>query len=379
MKPALLLIAAALALSCGKPDHPPAPASEAALPVRTTRVVSVEAMGSYEASGTVRARTTTVLSSKAMGYVREVKVQAGDRVRAGDLLVMLDARDLETGQAQAEAALREARSALPEAAAGIAAAQAGLELSQATLRRIEDLLDKKSVSRQEFDEAQARRRVAAAQHEMAVAKRSQVESRIRQAEEAVKNAAILRGYAEIRAPFAGLLTERRVEPGSLAAPGTPLLTIEQPSYRLEASVEESRLASIRGGQAVKVVLDALAQTFTGQVSEIVPAIDAASRSFVVKIDLPAAPALRSGIFGRARFPSAPRQALWIPAGALAEQGQVESVFVVEDGAARTRLVTTGGRAEGRIEILSGLGPSDRVISPRPAGLRDGRKVKADGE
>ncbi len=113
----------------------------------------------------------------------------------------------------------------------------------------------------------------------------------------------MRDYTRIAAPFAGVVTARSVEPGNLAAPGAPLLTIEREgAYRLEASVDESRLPFVKAGQAVDVALEALDRRLTARVSEIVPAVDAASRAYIVKIDLPALPNLRSGMFGRAWFP-----------------------------------------------------------------------------
>lgn len=330
----------------------------------------------YEAVGTVRARTASVISAKVMGHIREVKVAAGDRVRAGQLLVELDARDLEAGYRQADAALNEVRGALPEAENAVSAARAQLELAQVTFRRMKDLFNKRSVSNQEFDEAAARLKVAQAGHEMAQAKRAQLTSKIAQAEAARRAAEVMCEYAKIAAPFDGIVTEKTAEAGALAAPGAPLLTLErQGEYRLEAAVEESRLTQIRAGQSAEVVLDALNRALSGRVSEIVPAVDASARTFTVKIDLPALPQLRSGLFGRARFQLGRRMALTVPAEAVSERGQLFSVFVAEDGRARSRLVTVGQRVGTRFEALSGLHPGERVIHPARAGLADGAKVE----
>jgi RND family efflux transporter MFP subunit len=203
-----------------------------------------------------------------------------------------------------------------------------------------------------------------------------MEERIKQAEEGAAAAGIQRGYAEIRAPFDGRVIERKVEPGNLAMPGVALLTVERGGgFRLEAAVEESKLPEIRRGQRTGVVLEALGKTVEGTVAEIVPAVDPGSRSALVKINLPASPGLRSGMFGRARFPGGPRQALTVPAGAVLEQGQVRTVLVAERGYARARLVTTGERTEGRVEILSGLAAGDAVIFPKIPGLADGARVE----
>jgi RND family efflux transporter MFP subunit len=311
-----------------------------------------------------------------MAYVREVRVAAGDRVREGQLLVALDSRDLDAGYRQAEAAQAEARSAVPEADNAIASAQASLNLAQATHKRMKELLDKDSISNQEFDESSARLKLAQAGYAMALARRAQLDSRIAQAGQAVASAEVMRSYAQIAAPFAGMVTAKSVEPGILAAPGAPLLTIEREgAYRLEAVVEESKLVLIRTGQPVAVALDGIGRSLEGRVSEIVPAIDAASRSFTVKIDLPAIAQLRSGLFGRARFALGTRQVLAVPAAAVTERGQLASVFVAGEGRARSRFVTLGQRAQDSIEILSGISPGERVVFPAPPGLADGAPVE----
>ena len=325
----------------------------------------------------MRAKTAAVISSKVMGYVRQVNFQAGDRVRAGQLLVELDSRDLETQVRQAEAAHREAQDALAEVDGAIATSKANLELAQATFRRMDDLFQKKSISNQEYDEASARLKVAQAGYEMATAKRAQVVAKGSQAAEAIKAAAIMRDYARITAPFDGVVTEKRVEPGNLAAPGAPLATIEQQGlYRLEASVEESRIREIHAGESVSVALDALGRTLEARVSEIVPSVDAASRSYIVKIDLPSLPELRSGMFGRASFSMGRRRVLAVPTGAVREEGQLRSVFAVDGGTARTRMVTLGESRQDRREVLSGLSEGEKIVFPVPVGFTDGTRVEA---
>jgi multidrug efflux system membrane fusion protein len=211
----------------------------------------------YEATGTVRARTSAVISAKLMGYVREVKVQAGDRVREGQLLVTLDTRDLDVSSRRAEAAREEVRSSVPEADSAVAAAKANLDLAQVTFDRMRDLFQKTSISNQEFDEASAKLKAAQAAYEMAQARRLQLNSKLAQVDQEVRATEVTRSYADVLAPFAGVVISRKsVDPGSLALPGVPLFTIEREgAYRLEASVEESRLAAIRVGQPVSVTLD----------------------------------------------------------------------------------------------------------------------------
>ncbi|MGA2715862.1 MAG: efflux RND transporter periplasmic adaptor subunit [Bryobacteraceae bacterium] len=356
----------------------PVASSASAIAVSTVTAATETWPSIYEATGTVRARASAAISSKLMGYVREVKVQTGDRVREGQVLVTLDARDLDLNSQRAEAAREEVRTAVPEADSAVAAAKANLDLVQVTFGRMQDLFQKKSLSDQEFDEASARLKAAQAAYDMAQARRVQLNSKLAQVDQDVHSTEVARSYADVVAPFAGLITAKSVEPGTLALPGTPLFTIEREgAYRLEAAVEESHLAATRVGQPVSVTLDSIDRAIESRVSEIVPAVDAASRAYTVKIDLPAIPSLRSGVFGRATFQLGSRPLLAIPAGAVTERGQLQSVLVADNGIARTRLITAGQKMNDRVEVLSGLSAGEKVIFPAPPGLSDGVAISAN--
>lgn len=370
--------AAAILAGCGgKEAEKKAPSPAKPVAVTTVKLAPAKLPEVYEATGTVRARTTSVLSARLMGHIREVRVQAGDTVKAGQVVAVIDAREIETALRQAQAARNEATSAAPEVDNAIAAAKAQLDLAQATFKRMKTLYDEKSITSQEFDEVSAKLRMAEANHQMALAKREQLQAKIRQASEAIAQIEIQREYAEVKAPFDGVVVERRAEPGMLAAPGMPIAVVEQAGvYRLEAAVEESRLGKIRPGMPVTVRLDAFDREIKSTVAEVVPALDPASRTFTVKINLGAAPGIKSGLFGRALFHFGERDALAVPASALVEDGSVVRVFVVEQDRARSRMVSTGVRAGGSVEILSGLREGETVIAPRPAGLADGAPVEA---
>lgn len=363
--------------ACGEgPREKSEASSTAAVTVSTVTATNDTWPSLYQATGTVRARTSTVISARVMGYVREVKVQTGDRARAGQLLVTLDTRELDVGSRRAEAVRQEVRTSVPEADGAVAAAQANLDLARLTFGRMQDLFRKTSISNQEFDEASAQLKAKQAAFDMAQARRAQLNAKLSQADQDVRSTEVTRTYADVVAPFAGVIVSKSVDPGSLALPGAPLLTLEREgAYRLEASVEESHLAAIRVGQPASVSLDGLDRSIDSRVSEIVPAVDAASRAYIVKIDLPALPALRSGVFGRASFTLGSRQALAIPAAAVIERGQLQSVLVVDNGVARTRLITTGQKVGDRVEVLSGLTAGEKLILPIPPDLTDGTRVE----
>jgi RND family efflux transporter MFP subunit len=373
----LLVLPLLVLAGCGRKNASEVKADEGpVIAVKTIAAQKTDWPAIYEATGTVRARTAAQITSRLMAYVREVRVRVGDHVNAGQTLVVLDARDLEARRRQAESARTEASSAAAEADHAIASAQAGLELATATFNRMKDLYDKKSLTDQEFDEANTKLKLARANLEMARSRRQQVSAKIAQSDDEVRSAEIAAGYAVIAAPFAGVVTEKPVEPGNMAVPGTPLMTIEQSGgYRLEAAVEESNLARVRRGQPVTVQLDVLPGDIKGTVGEIVPAVDPAARSFVVKIDLPSSPLLRTGQFGRARFEFGNRSVVAIAAGAVQERGQIQWVYTIDGGRARTRMVTIGERASGRVEVLSGLAEGERLIFPVDNTVRDGSRVE----
>jgi RND family efflux transporter MFP subunit len=377
MKPYFLFPVPVLLLtSCGnEPPHRAAAPQTPPVTVQVATVATRDWPANYEATGTVRARTTATISSKVMGYVQQVSVQVGDHVREGQPLIALDARDLDVSLRRAEAGRAEVEGAIPELENATAAAKANLDLAQTTFRRMEELAARKSIANQELDEASARLKAAQANYDVMRSRRAQVSSKMATVEQEVRAAGIVREYAKLAAPFSGVVMTRTVEPGNLATPGAPLLTIEKDGvYRLEASVDESKLSSVRVGQAVEAVLE-VDRKLNARVSEIVPSVDSASRTYIVKLDLPAMPQLRTGMFGRAIFPLGMQKVVAVPMSALMERGQLQSVFVVEDGVAHTRLVTTGRRTDDSVEVLSGMNPGEKVVLPVPVVLQDGARVE----
>jgi membrane fusion protein, multidrug efflux system len=367
--------------------------------IRLQKVAFLPVQDEYEAVGTVRSGTTSVLSSKILGSVVSVHVREGDKVRAGQLLLEIDDRDVQSQLQKARAGLREAEDATDEvdrsiagARASLEAAEANLELATSTFNRYKTLRERHAVSDQEFDEVQARYKAAVAEKNRAaemvqsfLSRKKQVSARIDQAKADVSNAELHVGFARITAPIAGLVTARPGDVGFLATPGTPLVTIEDDrNYRFEASVEESKARLIRIGAPVRVQIDALEdRKFDGRVAEIVPTADPASHSTIFKIDLLLQPqesggaaSLRSGFFGRAAFAVAQRQAIVVPEAAIVRRGQLVGVFVVDaERMARLRLVKTGKSYEDRVEILSGLGEGETIVVEGAASIADGSTVQ----
>jgi len=385
--------------SCEKKEKTPIekPTTVQGVKIETIKLSPVEE--GYEAVGTVRSKTTSALSSKTVGNILAVHVREGDRVRTGQLLIEIDDRDSRAQLQKTQAGLREVQDAQEEIEQNIRAAEsareaaeAGKSLALVTFNRYQALLEQKSVSQQEFDEVRAKLKIAEAEADRAgrmlqalLAKKRQVIAKIEQMKADITSAQVSVGYSRITSPMNGIVTSKQAEIGLLAAPGVPLLTVEDNSrYRLEVSVEDSMLKKIRLDTPVRISIDALGpQEFSSRVTEIVPASDPGSRSGTVKIDLfdekgrsGAQPVLRSGLFGKARFPAGQKQVLKVPQKAMLQRGQLLSIFSVDSSnIARLRLIKTGKQYDDQFEVLSGLNDGDRIVVEGMERVKEGDRVE----
>ena len=346
----------------------------APLPVTVARVAMADIADTFEAGGVVQARTTATVMARILAPVRDVRVAPGDRVRAGQVLVVLDGRDLDARARSTRAMALAADQDVAAAASDQQAADAALALARATHVRIAGLHGRRSATAQELDDATGALRAAEARVTGAGARLQAAKANVQSARAATEETQTTASFALVTAPFDGVITEKMVEPGNMAAPGTPLMRLEDTrGFRLDVRVDESRVGQISPGAIVSVSLDGgapgAAPMINGVVAEISRAVDADARAFLVKITLPDTPGLRSGTFGRARFSGRTRRALTVPATALVHNGQVTSVFVVEKEVARVRLVNVSGS-----EVLAGLSEGDLVIAAPPPALADGRRV-----
>jgi RND family efflux transporter MFP subunit len=327
---ALLLAAPGLA-GCGrKMELPPAES----LPVTAVRVYTAESKpraATEEVVGTVHAWLRAVIEAKVTGKIDQLLVVPGQNVKAGDRLVTLDAREVQAKYEQARAVRQQA---------------------EADLKRLTALFEQKILSQSEFDAAQSKFRVA----------------------DAVANEAeVMLGYTSVIAPFDGVITRKYADVGDLAAPGKPLLEMEDARrLRLEADVPEAVVDKIKLGDRLPVRIASQEAVFEGVVGEIAPASDPNSRTFLVKLDLPSTPGLRAGQFGRVAMPVGETSALRVPASAVVQRGQMELVFVANDGRAQLRLIKTGKRVDHEVEVVSGLSAGESVVVDGVAQMRDGQ-------
>jgi len=333
---AAILSVATVLTGCGaKPESSKGRSSQ--LPVATVQTATAESKtqtNTEEVVGTVRAKTRATLEAKVSGRITTLPVVLGQPVRAGELVVRLDAPEIVARRDQAEASLQQA---------------------ERDWKRIAALFEQQAVTRAEYEAADTRRRVA---------------------EGAAAEAKAMLGYVELVAPFDGVVTKKWVEAGDLATPGKPLLTLEAPSeLQLEADVPEAMASHVRREAHLAYRADDVSGEMTGVVSEIAPNADPGSRTFRVKLDLPPTPGLRPGQFVRLQVPVGESRSLRVPAVAVVQRGQLEIVFVIANQSAQLRLAKTGRCFGNTVEILSGLDADDSVVVDGADRLSDGQPLE----
>jgi len=291
------------------------------------------------AVGSVQPRRKTDVASQLLASIREIKPRPGDRVKAGDLLIVLDDRELVAQQR--------------EAVASLAATEADLVTRRSNYQRMKSLSGAGTVSAEEVNNVEGAFRVA--------------ETQVKRAKETISRIEVQITYTKIAAATDGLVSDRFAEPGDLATPGKPLLAVYDPNdLELQVNVPESLASGITVGQKLDIRIDANNLTTSAPVREIVPQAQQASRSVLVKLALPQfsyIPVL-PGMYGRAAIPVGQAARVWLPKEAVLQRGQLDLVEVAgSDGTLSRRFVRVGRVSDGKVEILSGLSPGEQVALP----------------
>jgi RND family efflux transporter MFP subunit len=319
----------------------------------------------HEATATVTAEVESMVASRIMGPVAAIAVIEGDRVKTGQLLIVIDSEDISSKMAAAEAAYQEALQ-------GLSGAEQNRMLAETTYSRFKNLYDEKALSLQELDKIETQKKVASIEY-------ARMQEMVKRAGAGLAEAKVFQDYKEIKSPVDGVVTGRFIDPGTMAMPGMRLLTIEDTSrYRLEAEINESLAGQITPGLEVEVEINALKAKLQGKVSEIVPAVDPRSRTFKVFITLPPAKNLVSGLYARVKIPVGEQELILVPAESVVTKGQLTGVYVVDSNRVITyRLVRPGKEYDGNVEILAGLRPGDTIIPGNVARVVDGAILQAE--
>jgi RND family efflux transporter MFP subunit len=329
----LLLLGAMLALTaCRRAGPTDSVARGPALPVHTAIVALEHLPVLVEAPATIRPAERASIAAKVTGTVATFPLGLGQAVAAGDVLLTLNSPET-------EARVRQARAQLAEAERNADRARTLVEKGVNAPDSSRDAADRLSYAQAAAAEAEA-----------------------------------MLAYATVRAPFAGVITAKNVLPGDLATLGLPLLVLESTQQlRAEGTIPEKSAVGLRPGDELAVLLEDNASAVSGRLEEISAAADAVSRSVLVKVGLPPGLA-RSGQFARLQVRNGQSDVLTVPTGAVARFGQMEKIFVVEQGCAVLRLVKTGRILQDRIEVLAGLNAGEQIVLAPPSALRDGQPV-----
>lgn len=381
--PIAMMLAAAFCLAgCddGGDKGPAAPAAAKTVKAPVLSITSATQPIYYEATGTVRPKTAATLSAKVMGEIKEVLVDEGDIVRKGQTLLRIEGGQVTAGLAQAQAGLREARQAEQAALSGLESAKAAAGLAAATYQRYQKLLASQSVSRQEFDEVNAKHLQAQAALSQAQFMLDAARERSNQASAAVASAKSVVADTVLTSPYDGVITERLVNAGDMASPGLPLLNIEEEGMmEVHLLLPETHIGrvALNASVAVSFPSQTASQAVTGLITTIDPSADPATRSFRIKVTLPQTPGIRAGMFARVRVPVGEAGMVLIPAASVVRQGQLTAVFLVgEAHIARFRLIRLGRAFGDQVEVVSGLKYGDRIVEAPDGDMTDGVKVEA---
>ena len=356
LSPLFVVLAACVLAACGSDAPSPDESASSFKPLSTVTAERVPLPRLHEAVGTVKAKTGVRVEAQVTGRVLEVLVRPGDKVAAGDRLVVLDNQESQARLERSRQARASASSMTRQALDGLAAARAGYAKAESTYKRMNTLFEQKVVTAEEVEKAESaylQAKAGLGQAEQGVAA---AEARVREAGKVIEEAEIGLGYTTITAQEAGDVAKRLVEPGDLAFPGKELLSLQTGgSLQLEAMVRESLIGRVKLQDALSVKVTALGdETLSGVVAEIEPLADPVTRSFLVKVRLPEVPGLYPGMFGRLMVPLGQEEVVLVPEEAVTRVGQLETVMVRSGKDWQPVYVRTGEKLDGRVEVLSGL-------------------------
>ena len=350
------IVAFSLALllaSCGSEDKKPVVDNAPAIAVEVSQVEANGNSPFLSVSGKIQATNSADLSTRMMGYVNKVYVNVGDKVSKGQLLVSINNTDLQAKKAQVNAGITEATAAFNNA--------------QKDYNRFKSLFSDNSASQKEMDDMTAHYEMAKARLEGANQMKNEINSQF--------------AYANITAPFSGVITNKFIEAGDMANPGMPLVAVEAPGkFEVMAMVPENEISQIKSGTTVDVLVKSLEKTIKGKVTEVSTSAKNTGGQYLVKVELDKTDAnIFSGMFTTIQFPIAKKEdaksVVLIPKSAIVKNGGLKGVYTVSDqNRALLRWLRLGKTYGDNVEVLSGLNADERYIVSAESKLENGTKV-----
>jgi RND family efflux transporter MFP subunit len=342
-------------------------------------------------SGTLLSPDQAKVSSEVAGIVRDVPVQLGTEVRAGDVLVRLEPRELTLALDRAESALRQVEAQLgiehnqaaepppDDKIASVRQAIANRDDARASYARAMQLSGRGLLSQVDRDTADTRMKVMEANYEAAVDTVRALKASLQDRRASYELAQKKLNDAVIRAPVAGSIAERLVQPGEFIRENTPVVTIVQMSpLKLRTGIQEKFAGLIRPGQDVQFRVEAFPErTFGGKVAYVSPSVDQATRTFAIEALVDnAARTLKPGFFAKGTVATKlDDRVLAVGDDAVSTMAGVSTVYVVEDGKTRQQIVTLGAHQEKRWEIVDGLKGGEQLASSNLSQLATGTQVR----
>lgn len=302
----------------------------------TLTIGRTQAQFHEDVPATVRSKQTTHVAARILAPIKAIHVKAGDRVKKGEVLVELDSRNNRSNVAQSKE--------------NINSIQAQLVQARSHYNRTKILFSKESVTK--------------AQLEQASAAYNSLKAQLASAKQMLNSAQTTLSYSQIKAQFSARVIDRFAEPGDLASPGMKILTLYDPSaLRIDANVRESLALTLKIGQQLATEIPALHKSIMATIEEIVPAANPGARSFLIKAKIEQKGELLPGMFARIRIPSGEQQQLRIPAAYVKQMGELDVVWVLENGVAIRRFIRIGQQTGNDILVISGLSMGEQLILP----------------
>lgn len=352
-----LILGAITLQSCSSDQEKSAVNTDAPVSVTVHKSATASNGAFITASGRLVAKNSVNISTRMMGYITAMKAEVGQNVRAGQLLVSINATDIRAKGGQANAQISQA--------------QANYNIAKKDYERFQNLYKSQSASQKELDDMRARYEMAQAGLQAAQQMKNEVNAQYR--------------YTNVTAPISGIITAKFAEQGDMASPGMPLLTIEsQSSLQAQVLVSEQNITQINEGMSVQITLKSLNKTVSGTVSEISKSAANTGGQYMVKINIHNSADLLPGMFVNVQFLTQSsgevnqdfQESVMVPKSVLVENGQLTGVYVVSSqNTAVLRWIKTGKTFGDQVEVLSGLNPKETYILTSNGKLYNGVKVQ----
>lgn len=348
--PSLLLALVLAASGCSEDKSSTKPQEmRRTVSAQVTTLQAVDSIAHQATPGTVVSEDSVKVASRLMGYIREIAVAEGQPIKAGQRLFTIDPLDIQGQVEQTRSGLKQAEDAATDA--------------KADFERFAALYKDDVVTRQQYEKMKLNYDVAM--------------SRVSQARSGLNTARGQLRYAVVTSPINGVVTQKLANVGDIAAPGHPVLLIENPSrLQVQTSVSEDIFRTLKPGQTVSIEADGQTAAVIGKVARISPAADPMTHTYTIKLELPTASGLKSGSFARVLFPLGRRTLLAVPQTAVLDRAGITGVFVVDAaGNAQFRMIRSGKTEAGLVEVVSGLVSGERIVSGNAQALQNGDHIQ----